>query len=40
LGISSTRHREELHLGTLRVLDVPALRATIPVTLVNRRKGI
>lgn len=30
---------EELRLGTLRVIDVPALRASIPVTLVHRRRG-
>jgi DNA-binding transcriptional LysR family regulator len=28
---------EEIRLGTLRVLDVPALRASIPVTVVYRR---
>jgi DNA-binding transcriptional LysR family regulator len=31
--------RDELKLGTLRELDVPAMRATIPVALIHRRKG-
>src|SRR5258706_329995 len=31
--------RDELKLGTLRELDVPGLRTTVPVVLVHRRKG-
>jgi DNA-binding transcriptional LysR family regulator len=31
--------REEVRLGTLRVLDVPALRAAVPVSVVRRRAG-
>lgn len=31
--------REELRAGTLRVLDIPALRRTIPVAMVHRRHG-
>ena len=30
---------EELHRGTLRALPVPALRVTIPITLIHRRRG-
>ena len=30
---------EELRAGTLRVLSVPGLRATIPVALVHRRRA-
>jgi DNA-binding transcriptional LysR family regulator len=30
---------EELRLGSLKVVDVPALRASIPVTIVYRRNG-
>jgi len=31
--------RDELKLGTLKALDVPAMRATIPVALIHRRNG-
>jgi DNA-binding transcriptional LysR family regulator len=31
--------RDELRQGTLVALDVPALRATIPITALHRRKG-
>jgi hypothetical protein len=31
--------REELRLGTLRIIDVPALRGGLPVTLVRRQNG-
>jgi DNA-binding transcriptional LysR family regulator len=31
--------QEELRLGTLKVLNVPALRASIPISLVHRRDG-
>ncbi|MBI3515683.1 MAG: LysR family transcriptional regulator [Proteobacteria bacterium] len=31
--------RDELKLGTLKELDVPGLRASVPVALVHRRKG-
>jgi DNA-binding transcriptional LysR family regulator len=31
--------RDELKLGTLRELDAPAMRATIPVALIHRRNG-
>ena len=31
--------QEELRLGTLRLIDVPALRGGLPVTLVRRRNG-
>ena len=31
--------QEELHLGTLRLIDVPALRSGMPVTLVRRQNG-
>jgi DNA-binding transcriptional LysR family regulator len=31
--------QEELRLGTLTIIDVPALRATVPVSLVHRRNG-
>jgi DNA-binding transcriptional LysR family regulator len=31
--------RDELKLGTLKELDIPAMRATIPVALVHRRNG-
>jgi DNA-binding transcriptional LysR family regulator len=31
--------QEELRLGTLRVIDVPALRGGVPVTLVRRQNG-
>lgn len=30
---------EELRLGTLKIVDVPALRGGVPVTLVRRRNG-
>jgi DNA-binding transcriptional LysR family regulator len=30
---------EEVRLGTLRVLEVPALRAAVPVSVVHRRAG-
>jgi DNA-binding transcriptional LysR family regulator len=30
---------EELRLGTLRALDVPAMRVAVPVVLVHRRRG-
>lgn len=32
--------REEIALGTLRALDVPALRATVDVTLIQRAGGV
>jgi DNA-binding transcriptional LysR family regulator len=31
--------QEELRLGTLRIIDVPALRGGVPVTLVRRQNG-
>jgi len=31
--------QEELRLGTLKIVDVPALRAAVPVFVVYRRKG-
>ena len=31
--------RDELRLGTLQVLNAPAVRTTVPVTLIHRRKG-
>jgi DNA-binding transcriptional LysR family regulator len=31
--------RDELKLGTLRELDIPAMRATIPVALIHRKNG-
>jgi DNA-binding transcriptional LysR family regulator len=31
--------QEELRLGTLRLIDVPALRGSMPVTLVRRQNG-
>jgi DNA-binding transcriptional LysR family regulator len=31
--------RDELKLGTLKELDIPAMRATIPVALIHRRNG-
>ena len=31
--------QEELRLGTLRVIDVPALRGGVPVALVRRQNG-
>lgn len=31
--------QEELRLGTLRIIDVPALRGGLPVTLVRRQHG-
>jgi len=31
--------QEELRLGTLRIVDVPALRGGVPVTLVRRQNG-
>ena len=31
--------QEELGLGTLKIIDVPALRGTVPITLVRRRNG-
>lgn len=30
---------EELRFGTLRVLRIPALRATVPVALIHRRRA-
>jgi hypothetical protein len=30
---------EELRLGTLQIIDVPALRGGVPVTLVRRQNG-
>jgi hypothetical protein len=30
---------EELRLGTLAALHVPALRATVPIALIRRRHG-
>jgi DNA-binding transcriptional LysR family regulator len=30
---------EELRSGTLRVLRIPALRATLPVVLIHRRRA-
>jgi hypothetical protein len=30
---------EELRLGSLKIVDVTALRASIPVTIVQRRNG-
>ncbi|HKU97313.1 MAG TPA: LysR family transcriptional regulator [Vineibacter sp.] len=41
-GIALLAHsgiQDELRLGTLRVLDVPALRADIPVSVVHRRNA-
>jgi DNA-binding transcriptional LysR family regulator len=41
-GIALVPHssvRDELKLGTLKELDAPALRTTIPVTLIHRRNG-
>jgi DNA-binding transcriptional LysR family regulator len=31
--------RDELRLGTLKRLDAPELRTTVPVTIIHRRKG-
>jgi hypothetical protein len=31
--------RDELKFGTLRELDAPAMRATIPVALIHRENG-
>ena len=31
--------RDELKLGTLKELDIPAVRAAVPVVLVHRRSG-
>jgi DNA-binding transcriptional LysR family regulator len=31
--------QEELRLGTLEIIDVPALRGGVPVTLVRRQNG-
>lgn len=31
--------RDELRLGAVRMLDAPALRTTVPVMLIHRRKG-
>ena len=31
--------QEELKLGTLKILNVPALRASIPISIVHRRNG-
>ena len=31
--------QEELRLGTLRIVEVPALRGGVPVTLVRRQNG-
>ena len=31
--------RDELRQGTLVALDVPAMRATIPITALHRRNG-
>jgi hypothetical protein len=36
---SSHPAAEELRQGTLKVLNVPALRAGIPVAMVHRRNG-
>jgi len=38
LLIASSVH-EELRLGSLKLIDVPALRGGVPVTLVRRQKG-
>jgi DNA-binding transcriptional LysR family regulator len=37
--LSEGNIQEELRLRSLRVINVPALRATIPVSLVYRRNG-
>jgi DNA-binding transcriptional LysR family regulator len=37
--LAESNVREELRAGSLRIIDVPALRATIPVALVHRRKA-
>jgi DNA-binding transcriptional LysR family regulator len=37
--LSESSIQEELRLGTLRVLDVPALQAAVPVAAVRRRNG-
>ena len=37
--VPETSVRDELHQGTLVALDVPALRAAIPITAVHRSKG-
>jgi len=31
--------RDELKLGSLKALDIPTMRATIPVALIHRRNG-
>ncbi len=31
--------QEELRLGSLEIIDAPALRGGVPVTLVRRRNG-
>jgi DNA-binding transcriptional LysR family regulator len=37
--LAESNIREELRAGSLRIIEVPALRATIPVALVHRRKA-
>ncbi len=31
--------RDEVRLGAVKALDAPALRTTVPVTVIHRRKG-